>query len=145
MPCTVGEPPKSVNNNRFLVFPDQGGALYCSASELRTSTTRLEPPASWIRAYLESYPERAMVRLTKGQKVELEIGGEMLSTTVEKVDCSMVLLSKGMWQEWVYRGDLKLGPLRRQRNRSGRVGRVHGPARPLVEYRNFPTAQVIGF
>ena len=86
-----------------------------------------------------------MVRLTKGQKVELEIDGEMLSTTVEKVDCSMVLLSKGMWQEWVYRGDLKLGPLRRQRNRSGRVGRVHGPARPLVEYHSFPTAQVTGF
>ena len=86
-----------------------------------------------------------MVRLAEGQKVELEINGEMLSTTVEKVDCSMVLLSKGMWQEWVYRGDLRLGPLRQQGNRRGRVGRVHGPRRPLVEYRSFPTAQVARF
>ena len=145
VPCTVGEPPKSVNNNRFLVFPDQGGALYCTASDLRTCATQLEPLSPWIRTYLESYPERAMVRLAEGQKVELEINREMLSTTVEKVDCSMVLLSKGMWQEWVYRGDPRLGPLRQQGNRSGRVGRVHGPRRPLVEYRSFPTAQVAGF
>ena len=107
VPCTVGEPPKSVNDNRFLVFLDQGGALYCTASDLGTNTTQPAPLSPWIRTYLESYPERAMVRLTEGQKVELEINGEMLSTMVKKVDCSMVLLSKGMWQEWVYRGDLR--------------------------------------
>ena len=144
VPCTVGEPPKSVNDNRFLVFLDQGGALYCTASDLRRCSTQLETMSPWMRSYLESYPERAMVRLAEGQKVELEIDGEMLSTIVEKVDCSMVLLSKGMWQEWVYRGDPRLGPLRQQGNRSGRVGRVQGPRRPLVEYRNFPTsAQVL--
>ena len=107
----MGEPPKSVNDNRFLVFLDQGGALYCTASDLATNTTQPAPLSPWIRTYLERYPERAMVRLTEGQKVELEINGEMLSTIVKKVDCSMVLLSKGMWQEWVYRGDLRLGPL----------------------------------
>ena len=145
LPCTLGEPPKSVNDNRFLVFLDQGGALYCTASDLRKCTTQLPPLSPWTRTYLESYPERAMVRLAEGQKVELEMNGEMMSTTVAKVDCSMVLLSKGMWQEWVYRGDSRLGPLRQQGNRSGRVGRVHGPPRPLVEYRSFPTAQVASF
>ena len=142
----MSEPPKSVNDNRFLVFLDQGGALYCTASDLRKCSTQLPPLSPWVRTYLESYPERAMVRLAEGQKVELEMNGEMLSTSVEKVDCSMVLLSKGMWQEWVYRGDPRLGPLRQQQgNRSGRVGRVHGPPRPLVEYRSFPTAQVTSF
>ena len=80
MPCTVGEPPKSVNDNRFLVFPDQGGALYCTASDLRTGATQLEPLSPWIRTYLESYPERAMVRLAEGQKVELEINGAVSYT-----------------------------------------------------------------
>ena len=109
VPCTVGEPSKSVNDNRFLVFLDQGGALYCKASDLERPTMQPAPLSPWLRTYLESYPERAMVRLTEGQKVELEINGEMLRTTVKKVDCSMVLLSKGMWQEWVYRGDQRLG------------------------------------
>ena len=58
-----------------------------------------------MRTYLENYPERAMVRLVPEQKVDFEVDGEMLSTVVERVDCSMVLLKKGMWQDWVYRGD----------------------------------------
>ena len=104
-PCTIGEPPKSVNENRYLVFLDGGGALYCSPSDLRKSATQPEPPSAWMKTYLENYPERAMVRLVPDQKVDFEVDREMLSTVVERVDCSMVLLKRGVWQDWVYRGD----------------------------------------
>ena len=58
-----------------------------------------------MKTYLENYPERAMVRLVPDQKVDFEVDREMLSTVVERVDCSMVLLKRGVWQDWVYRGD----------------------------------------
>jgi len=117
----VAEPPKSLNENRYLVFFDDGVARYIVHKELRVVCQSSVDVAEdihdnskeFIKSYLKRYPERPMVKLYVGQVVKTEYEGKWHITRVKQVDASLVRLEfdQGQRLEWIYRGSTRLGPL----------------------------------
>ena len=117
----IAEPPKTLNENRYLVFFDDGCASYVAHQNVRAvcemSTNVWEDihPNSreFIRQYLQQYPERPMVNLVVGQVVTTELDGKWLISKVKQVDASLVKLVFDVdgRTEWIYRGSSRLGPL----------------------------------
>jgi len=67
----------------------------------------------FVKKYLESYPERPMVKLQCGQMVKTEWKGKWWLAKVTQVDASLVQMhfeADGR-TEWIYRGSTRLGPL----------------------------------
>jgi histone-lysine N-methyltransferase SETDB1 len=118
----IAEPPKQMNRFRYLVFFDDGYALYVHHSNVRV-VCQQSPLGVWedvdpnsrnfVYKYLEKYPDRPMVKLTVGQVVRTELQGSWWLAQVEEVDASLVRLffNISCRREWVYRGSTRLGPL----------------------------------
>lgn len=67
----------------------------------------------FVKKYLETYPERPMVKLQRGQIVKTEWKGKWWIARVLSVDASLVQMffdADGR-TEWIYRGSTRLGPL----------------------------------
>lgn len=67
----------------------------------------------FVKKYLESYPERPMVKLQCDQMVKTEWKGKWWLAKVVQVDASLVQMhfeADGR-TEWIYRGSTRLGPL----------------------------------
>lgn len=66
-----------------------------------------------MKKYLESYPERPMVKLQTGQVVKTEWKGKWWLARVVQVDASLVQMyfDADKRTEWIYRGSTRLGPL----------------------------------
>ncbi|GFN93772.1 histone-lysine N-methyltransferase [Plakobranchus ocellatus] len=117
----IAEAPSSKNNRRFLVFFDDGYAQYCEAKELHKVYMQssnvwedINPETSaFIKEYLRIYPERPMVRLTKGQVVRTEWNGKWWTSKVVETDASLVKMyfQADKRTEWIYRGSTRLEPL----------------------------------
>ncbi|KAL6259594.1 hypothetical protein P5V15_009511 [Pogonomyrmex californicus] len=155
----IAETPKSINKYRYLVFFDDGYAQYVTHNDiflvLETSSRIWEDipieSREFVKKYLESYPERPMVKLQPGQMVKTEWKGKWWLARVVLVDASLVQMhfdADGR-TEWIYRGSTRLGPLyievmkanARQLQQSGNVHTRHRiPATsnksnlPYVEY-----------
>ncbi|KAK2580401.1 hypothetical protein KPH14_006152 [Odynerus spinipes] len=117
----IAEPPKSTNKFRYLVFFDDGYVQYVEHKDIfvvADSSPRVwEDVASesrdFVRKYMETYPERPMVKLQKGQVVKTEWNGKWWIARVIQVDGSLVQMhfdADGR-TEWIYRGSARLGPL----------------------------------
>lgn len=117
----IAEAPSSKNNRRFLVFFDDGYAQYCEAKELHKVYIQssnvwedINPETSaFIKEYLRIYPERPMVRLSKGQVVRTEWNGKWWTSKVVETDASLVKMyfQADKRTEWIYRGSTRLEPL----------------------------------
>lgn len=117
----IAEPPSIRNNNRFLVFFDDGYAQYCQISAMHQVCDQsvhvwedIHPDSQdFIRSYLQQYPERPMVRLQAGQVVQTEWNGKWYPAQVVEVDASLVKMyfSQDQRTEWIYRGSTRLEPL----------------------------------
>lgn len=66
-----------------------------------------------MKKYLESYPERPMVKLQPDQMVKTEWKGKWWLAKVMQVDASLVQMhfNADRRTEWIYRGSTRLGPL----------------------------------
>lgn len=66
-----------------------------------------------MKKYLETYPERPMVKLQTGQIFKTEWKGKWWIGEVIQVDASLVQLyfQADNRYEWIYRGSTRLGPL----------------------------------
>ncbi|XP_008556889.1 histone-lysine N-methyltransferase SETDB1 [Microplitis demolitor] len=117
----IAEPPKSTNKCRYLVFFDDGYAQYVahkdiyvvSESSLRVWEDIPIESREFVKKYLETYPERPMVKLQKEQVVKTEWNGKWWIARVIQVDASLVQMyfdADGR-TEWIYRGSARLGPL----------------------------------
>ncbi|EFN63124.1 Histone-lysine N-methyltransferase eggless, partial [Camponotus floridanus] len=117
----IAEPPKSTNKYRYLVFFDDGYAQYVTHKDIflvwETSLRIWEDVPSesrdFVKKYLESYPERPMVKLQTGQMVKTEWKGKWWLARVIQVDASLVQMhfDADKRTEWIYRGSTRLGPL----------------------------------
>lgn len=117
----IAETPKSINKYRYLVFFDDGYAQYVVHNDillvLDTSPRIWEDIPSesreFVKKYLESYPERPMVKLQPGQMVKTEWKGKWWLARVVQVDASLVQMhfDADKRTEWIYRGSTRLGPL----------------------------------
>ncbi|XP_012530724.1 histone-lysine N-methyltransferase eggless isoform X2 [Monomorium pharaonis] len=117
----IAETPKSINKYRYLVFFDDGYAQYVIHNDIflvwETSPRIWEDIPSesreFVKKYLESYPERPMVKLQPGQMVKTEWNGKWWLARVVQVDASLVQMhfDADRRTEWIYRGSTRLGPL----------------------------------
>ncbi|CAG5116873.1 unnamed protein product [Candidula unifasciata] len=117
----IAEAPSIKNNRRFLVFFDDGYAQYCDAKELHKVYMQSEnvwediniETSAFIKEYLRIYPERPMVRLSKGQVVRTEWNGKWWTAKVVETDASLVKMyfQADKRVEWIYRGSTRLEPL----------------------------------
>ncbi|XP_018314698.1 histone-lysine N-methyltransferase SETDB1 isoform X2 [Mycetomoellerius zeteki] len=156
----IAETPKSINKYRYLVFFDDGYAQYVVHNDIllvwETSPRIWEDIPSesreFVKKYLESYPERPMVKLQPGQIVKTEWNGKWWLARVVQVDASLVQMhfDADKRTEWIYRGSTRLGPLflevrkanaRQQLQQSGNAHtrhRIPAPSNknnlPYVEY-----------
>ena len=142
---------------RYLVFFDDGYAQYVVHNDIllvwETSSRIWEDIPSesreFVKKYLESYPERPMVKLQPGQIVKTEWNGKWWLARVVQVDASLVQMhfDADKRTEWIYRGSTRLGPLflevrkanaRQQLQQSGNVHTRHRiPAPSNVSEQNF--------
>ena len=119
-PAVIGEKCRESNGFRYLVFYDDGYALYLDKSEVRPVCQA--PLDVWldvhyhnkefIRLYLENWPLRRLVTLEVGCQVKIEQeDGELKKAKVVKVDCALAGITYygpcGV-MEWIYRGNSRL-------------------------------------
>ncbi|XP_060857664.1 histone-lysine N-methyltransferase eggless-like [Metopolophium dirhodum] len=153
----VAEPPKYLNNFRYMIFFDDGYTQYvyhknirlvCGMS-LNVSDDVHENIREFVKMYLHKYPERPMVKFNKKQIVRTELNNLWCSAKVKNVDASLVQLKfldiKVEHTEWMYRGSNRLGPIYNQLNSNNQDKRVRGTVltdvnkllnRPYIEIEN---------
>ncbi|XP_046617566.1 histone-lysine N-methyltransferase eggless isoform X1 [Neodiprion virginianus] len=117
----IAEPPKSTNKYRYLVFFDDGYAQYVIhkhiliVNEWSSRVWEDVPKESreFVKKYMESYPERPMVKLQTGQVVKTEWNAKWWIAKVMQIDASLVQMyfNADGRTEWIYRGSARLGPL----------------------------------
>lgn len=63
----------------------------------------------FVSSYLNSYPERAMVKLQRGQTIKTELNGYWFNGRVDTVDASMarIYFASEKRFEWIYRGSTR--------------------------------------
>lgn len=63
----------------------------------------------FVSSYLNSYPERAMVKLQRGQSIKTELNGFWFNGRVDTVDASMarICFASEKRFEWIYRGSTR--------------------------------------
>uniref|UniRef100_A0A1I8HR48 Histone-lysine N-methyltransferase n=1 Tax=Macrostomum lignano TaxID=282301 RepID=A0A1I8HR48_9PLAT len=118
----VAEPPGERNSRRYLLFFDDGYAQYAPPSDVRRVLQ--QTPQNWrevaensqdfVRAYLDRFPNRTMLRLRPGLTIRVELRGEWLTAVVERVDASLVQVrfpTRSGRLEWLYRGSTRLEDL----------------------------------
>ncbi|KAK5638380.1 hypothetical protein RI129_012675 [Pyrocoelia pectoralis] len=120
-PGIIAEPLSFSNDFRYLIFFDDGYAQYVHHKMVHliyeTSKDVWEDmhvdSRLFIKKYLETYPERPMVRLRKDQTVRTEYNGKWCFATVTAIDCSLVkmLFENSNRIEWIYRGSTRLNPM----------------------------------
>ncbi|XP_046453809.1 histone-lysine N-methyltransferase SETDB1-like isoform X2 [Daphnia pulex] len=117
----IAEAPKTLNQYRYLVFFDDGYAQYCTHEQVTMVCQSSRDvwqdihmnSRSFVLNYLKQYPERAMVKLQRGQTVKTELNGNWFQGRVETVDASLANIyfpSENRF-EWIYRGSTRLHPL----------------------------------
>lgn len=82
-PGIIGEPLYAANKYRYLVFFDDGYTQYVDHRHVFVTIESSvdvwedinEQNREFIKKYLQSYPNRSMVKLLKGQRVQVEYNG----------------------------------------------------------------------
>eukprot|EP00102_Acyrthosiphon_pisum_P023915 XP_016661125.1 PREDICTED: histone-lysine N-methyltransferase eggless-like [Acyrthosiphon pisum] len=122
----IAEPPKYLNNFRYMIFFDDGHAQYVYHKNIRlvcgespnVSDDVHENIREFVKAYLHKYPERLMVKFNKKQVVHTKLNNFWRSAKVKNLDASLVQLKfldmKIKHTEWIYRGSNRLGPIYNQ-------------------------------
>ncbi|KAI5745686.1 hypothetical protein M8J76_013432 [Diaphorina citri] len=118
---TVAEIPKETNKWRYLIFFDDGYTSYSCHEDILmicepSEKTQDDVPLvlrDFIREYLQKYPERAMVKLSVGEKMATQYKNKWVNAKVLEVDCSLARMQFGSPHEcdWVFRGSDRLRPL----------------------------------
>jgi len=121
----IAESPCLTNQQRYLVFFDDGDVQYCSNNEVRQVYKQSEyvwrdvtvsATANFICDYLthkQTYTELMKVQISEGDHIKVEYEGEWWDTKVAVVDCNilMVIYDKDHSEEWIYRGSRRLHPI----------------------------------
>lgn len=117
----IAEKPKSTNKYRYLVFFDDGYVQYVIHKHIlivnewsaRVWEDIPKESRDFVKKYMESYPERPMVKLQTGQVVKTEWNAKWWIAKVMQIDASLVQMyfNADGRTEWIYRGSARLGPL----------------------------------
>ena len=120
-PAVIAERPKVVNENRYLVFYDDGYASYLEHSELRVVYKAnsdvwmdIDPGTrDFVKLYMQQFPNRTMVKLSEGDHIKADLHGEWLDAEVTDVDNSLaeITFPDNGGCEWMYRGSVRFEPI----------------------------------
>ncbi|XP_029347320.1 histone-lysine N-methyltransferase eggless [Acyrthosiphon pisum] len=153
----IAEPPKLLNNFRYMIFFDDGYVQYVCHKNIRlmcgespdVSDDVHENIREFIKEYLQKYPERLMVKFKKKQVVRVELNNVWRLAKVKNLDASLVQLKfldiKFERTEWIYRGSNRLGPIQDKLCSNNQDKRVRGTVltdvnrllnRPYIEIDN---------
>ncbi|XP_025204088.1 histone-lysine N-methyltransferase eggless-like [Melanaphis sacchari] len=145
----IAEPPKMLNDFRYLIFFDHGYVQYRKHQDIRLIARKsnqvwndVHPNSGeFIRSYLEKYPERQMVKLTKQHSVRAEHDNQWQMAKVLDVDSSLVKLYFPDYKhsEWIYRGSSRLYNIFEKQTKSERGIRLRQSGlaylnKPFVEF-----------
>ncbi|KAI9552321.1 hypothetical protein GHT06_022686 [Daphnia sinensis] len=113
----IAEEAKSLTQERYLVFFDQGYAQYCQHEQIMMvcHSSRdvwhdvYSKSRAFVSSYLKGYPERAMVKLQRGQTIKTELNGYWFRGRVDTVDGSLakIYFPSEKRFEWIYRGSTR--------------------------------------
>lgn len=113
----IAEEAKSLTQERYLVFFDQGYAQYCKHEQIMMvcHSSRdvwhdvYSKSRAFVSTYLKGYPERAMVKLQRGQTIKTELNGYWFRGRVDAVDGSLakIYFPSEKRFEWIYRGSTR--------------------------------------
>ena len=120
-PAVIAEVPKVSNKNRYLVFFDDGYAIYLEHKEIRLVYQKENDVwkdvdkgvKNFVMKYIQTLPSRTMITLKEGDKVRTELNGKIVEAEVNDVDAclaQMVFPDEGGC-EWIYRGSLRFEPM----------------------------------
>ncbi|XP_049843732.1 histone-lysine N-methyltransferase eggless-like isoform X4 [Schistocerca gregaria] len=130
-PGVIAEPPKSINNYRYLIFFDNGGCQYVKHEDIRLVVESSQSVwddvqmeiRDFVKNYLEKYPERVLLKVQGGQYVSTEWNGSWYNAKVLAVNASLAQMSfphSGKHVEWIYRGSARFYPLFQAHNRTSK-------------------------
>ncbi|XP_024154232.1 histone-lysine N-methyltransferase SETDB1-A isoform X2 [Oryzias melastigma] len=119
LPGILGEIPSRKNRMRFLVFTDDGAAVYVGLPLLHIVCRQLKDPLediqddrhrSFIKQYLKEWPYPPQSRYKEGQVLKVERQGTMQNCEVLLVDSSLikVVFQSDQHTEWIFRGSLRI-------------------------------------
>ncbi|XP_050438325.1 histone-lysine N-methyltransferase eggless-like [Adelges cooleyi] len=132
----VAEPPKTLNNFRYMIFFDDGYTQYVYHKDIRLVCRQSanvnedvhENSKDFVKSYLDMYPERAMVKFNKKQLVRAEYDKKWYLTKVIDIDASLVQLKfldfHYKHSEWMYRGSNRLHPIYSQKGKNKHGERI---------------------
>ncbi|XP_057377390.1 histone-lysine N-methyltransferase SETDB1-like isoform X2 [Daphnia carinata] len=113
----IAEEAKALTQQRYLVFFDQGYAQYCHHEQIMMvcHSSRdvwqdvYSKSRAFVSTYLKGYPERAMVKLQRGQTIKTELNGYWFRGRVDAVDGSLakIYFPSEKRFEWIYRGSTR--------------------------------------
>ncbi|KAL5238428.1 hypothetical protein ACI65C_005838 [Semiaphis heraclei] len=134
----IAEPPKYLNNFRYMIFFDDGYTQYvchknihlvCGASPNASDDVH-ENVREFVKEYLQKYPKQFMFKFNKNQVVSTELNNVWCSAKVKNVDASLVQLKfldhKNEHTEWLYRGSNRLSQIYNQLTSNNQDKRVRG-------------------
>nr|XP_014273939.1 histone-lysine N-methyltransferase eggless isoform X2 [Halyomorpha halys] len=139
----IAEMPSHINNFRYLIFFDDGQAQYGTHDSIRLVCEskaniwdHFNPKVQqFIKRYLVTFPERAMLKVKNLDCIKTEHKGMWVNARVVDIDCSLVHLVflHDKHSEWLYRGSTRLYPMyiglhrKGARSRGGPFVRRKGP------------------
>ena len=119
-PGIVAEAPKVSNKNRYLVFFDDGYAVYLHHKDIRVVYSSDQDVwkdvdknnREFVRDYIQHLPNKYMITLKEGDKVRTELNGRVVEAEVNEVDGSLAqMVFPGDVCEWVFRGSKRFEPM----------------------------------
>lgn len=120
----IAETAKVTNGGNYLIFFEKGDPMYVSPEEVFVCSDVVFKPdrkllkadyADFLITYMQMYPEKKLLRLTKGEKVDLKslTTGKWIQGVVIEVLYSLVRVYFPVSDhlEWVYRGSHRIRSL----------------------------------
>ncbi|XP_023815909.1 histone-lysine N-methyltransferase SETDB1-B isoform X2 [Oryzias latipes] len=119
LPGILGEVPSRKNRMRFLVFTDDGAAVYVGLPLLHVVCRPLEDPLddiqdkdhwTFMKQYLQDWPFPPQSQYKVGEVMKAEHRGTQQDCKVLLIDSSLlkVVFQSDGHTEWIYRGSLRL-------------------------------------
>jgi len=142
--ATIAEAADRTNRYRYLLFFDDGYAMYSHAKSVQLvfgpqHKVWLDIPVKATANYMKDFlsmKERPMLSCKEGQNLKVEFKGEWHKAQVYRVDSSLVevLYLNDNTRELIYRGSMRLAPLwknqeKRDSRPANRIARAHTGSR----------------
>ena len=150
-PAVIAECPTEANKNRYLVFFDDGFALYLDHKDIRLVYSADQDVwkdvavnkghRDFLKDYIQLLPNKPMLTLNEGDKIRTMLNERFYEAEVNDIDASLAqVVFPDETCHWIYRGSLRFEPmfkLKEQIIAKKRKGVIKPVTVPLMEPQQF--------